>query len=210
MVLTTVVDFIISVELNSKGFSSATALRTFRLLRIFKLARTWTKLKNLLKTILQTLKDVSTFSILLLVFLSIYTLMGMELFAFQLKFNDTHEYDPIAGVAPRKNFDTFLNSFVSIFIILTNDGWAQIFYDCYRSTSPAAAITFFVTFVLIGQRIMLNLFLAILLENFDEYSLNEEIEMKLWDNSKEKRSVLIKIRDFICRKSASIKRKLSR
>lgn len=179
VVVSSVIDFIISVQFNNKSISSATALRAFRLIRIFKLARTWTKLKNLLKTMLQTLKDVSTFSILLLVFLSIYTLLGMELFAYQLKFNDTHEYDPINGVSPRRNFDTFINSFISIFIILTNDGWAQIFYDCYRSTTPSAAIIFFLTFILIGQRIMLNLFLAILLENFDEHSLDEELTEKL-------------------------------
>ncbi len=58
------------------------AIRAFRLLRIFKLASTWKKFKELLVTIWNTLKDITTFTILLTLFLYIYALLGMELFAF--------------------------------------------------------------------------------------------------------------------------------
>lgn len=52
VVITGLIDFIISVQFNNKNVSSTTALRAFRLIRIFKLARSSTKMKNLLKTML--------------------------------------------------------------------------------------------------------------------------------------------------------------
>ena len=65
---------------NLRGFLSA--MRAFRLLRIFKLATAWKKFRDLLKTVWKTLKDISTFSIFISLFTFIYALIGMELFAY--------------------------------------------------------------------------------------------------------------------------------
>ena len=64
------------------------AFRTFRLLRVFKLARSWTGLRNLLVTIGKTLKDISNFTVLLLLIMFIYTLVGMEFFAYKMRFDE--------------------------------------------------------------------------------------------------------------------------
>jgi voltage-dependent calcium channel L type alpha-1D len=138
-------------------------------LRIFKLARTWKRFELLLETMAHTLMDVATFSILLFLYIFIYTLLGMELFAYKAKLDpDTDYVDPVNGVSPEFNFDTFLNSFSLVFIILTNDGTSAIYYNFYRAVSAVSSTIFFVSLVLIGQKIILNLFVAILLENFDE------------------------------------------
>ena len=63
------------------------AFRTFRLLRIFKLARSWTGLRDLLVTIGKTLKDISNFTVLMLLFIFIYSLVGMEFFVYRMIFN---------------------------------------------------------------------------------------------------------------------------
>jgi hypothetical protein len=76
--------------------------------------------------------------------------------------------DPDNGVSPKYNFDTFLNSFTTVFIILTNDGVSAIFQDFYRACGPGTSLIFFILLSIIGQKILLNLFIAILLENFDE------------------------------------------
>ena len=72
------------------------------------------------------------------------------------------------GESPKYNFDHFMNSFTTVFIVLTNDGISGIFYNYYRAVGAIAAILFFISLVIIGQKILLNLFIAILLENFDE------------------------------------------
>lgn len=70
-----------------EGGGALSALRTFRLFRVFKLARNWHALQALLKTIMKTLGDVGNFAILLFLFMYIYALVGMQLFANQLMFH---------------------------------------------------------------------------------------------------------------------------
>ena len=62
------------------GGSAISAFRAFRLLRIFKLAKKWPEVRKLMNTIFLCLKDVSYFSVLLLLFMFIYTLIGMEIY----------------------------------------------------------------------------------------------------------------------------------
>ena len=78
-------------------------------------------------------------------------------------------------MSPTFNFDNFLNSFSLVFIILTNDGQAAVYYNYYRAVGAAAATIFFVLLVLVGQKVIINLFVAILLENFDEGELKQKL-----------------------------------
>lgn len=108
------------ITLSSGGFAAITAFRTLRLFRIFKLARSWTTFRNLLIAIGSTMVQISYFSILLMLFMLISSLLGMELFAYRIYDDD--------GVSPRLNFDTLYNALITIFVLLTNEGWPQIVY----------------------------------------------------------------------------------
>lgn len=81
IVMTSFADIIISSLFVDVNVNAVTALRTFRLLRIFKLAKTWKQFQHLLKTMWKTLVDISTFSVLLFLFMFIYSILGMEVFA---------------------------------------------------------------------------------------------------------------------------------
>lgn len=71
----------------------------------------------------KSVKDIANFAVFMSLFIFIFTLLGLELFAYKAKFKpDTSEIDLLNGVSPTFNFDTFLNSFSLVFIILTNDG----------------------------------------------------------------------------------------
>jgi hypothetical protein len=72
----------IGSEVSSGGAISA--FRGIRLLRVFKLARSWTSFQEILKKIGSSIKDIQTFSVLLALFIFIYNLLGMELFAFKV------------------------------------------------------------------------------------------------------------------------------
>mmetsp|Transcript_27304 Transcript_27304/g.12718 ORF Transcript_27304/g.12718 Transcript_27304/m.12718 type:complete len:159 (-) Transcript_27304:403-879(-) len=134
IVIVSTLDVVISLAGIDLGGSAntVTAFRTFRLLRVFKLARSWVSLRNLLVTIGRTLKDISNFSILLFIIIFIYTLVGMEIFAYKMKFNEEGEIDE-NGKSPRTNFDTVYIAFTSIFIVLTGENWNAIMYDGIRS-----------------------------------------------------------------------------
>lgn len=70
------------VKGGTKG--AVSAFRGVRLLRVFKLARSWTSFRELLEKIMMTFKDISNFSILLFIFMFVYTLLGMELYAYNV------------------------------------------------------------------------------------------------------------------------------
>ena len=85
-----VVSFIDMIVLSTVGVEhekiTLTAFRSIRLLRIFKLVRYWSSFRKILQKTLLTVKDVSTFSILLLMFMFIFSLLGMELYGYKVFF----------------------------------------------------------------------------------------------------------------------------
>ena len=176
IVLSSIIDICVQqFSGRSLGGGAVTAIRAIRLTRVFKLAKTWKKLRYLITTMIKTAKDVATFSILLGLFMFTYTLLGLELFGNKAKFNSSGNVDP-NGSSQMYNFDTFINSFSTVFIVITNDSWQGMYYSHYRAVSPASSTLFFISLVIIGQKVLLNLFLAILLENFDESDIKQQVE----------------------------------
>ena len=78
---------------------------------------------------------------------------------------------------PRMNFRNFLNGFILVFTVLTGENWDSNMFMLAKSHGYIA-IVYFVTLVIIGVMIFLNLFLAILLENFEEGGGDEEEDDK--------------------------------
>ncbi|GMF43274.1 unnamed protein product [Phytophthora fragariaefolia] len=149
--------------------ASFSGLRSFRLFSLFKLARSWPSLQKLLTTMMSTLQEVGNFSVLFLLFTYIYALIGMQAFAYQFRFDEYGfpvDRNQDAAYVPRANFDTIIWS------ILTGENWNVVMLDGWRS-SGWTSVLYFVSLVVLGSFIVLNLFLAILLGNFDE-SNNEE------------------------------------
>lgn len=170
LVIISLVDFVIST-LPQNGDSSTGALSAFRgirLLRVFKLARSWTSFRELLGKIFVTVKDVSTFSILLMICMFIFTLLGMELFGHKIKFDENGDIlDPKAPpgtptLVPRPNFDSFAMGFTSIFIVFIGEDWQLAMHSHYRVEGEIALFFFPLIFIVLNL-VLLNLFLAILL-----------------------------------------------
>ena len=62
-------------------------------------------------------------------------LIGMEIYGYRVKFNKLHEVDlSDDGIYPKSNFNTPLNAFLTVLIVLMGDGWTEIFSDHYRAT----------------------------------------------------------------------------
>ncbi|KAF1773904.1 Voltage-dependent channel, four helix bundle domain [Phytophthora cactorum] len=121
----------------SSTAASFSGLRSFRMFALFKLARSWPSLQKLLTTMISTLQEVGNFSVLFLLFLYIYALIGMQTFANQFRFDEygfpidrNHE----AAYIPRANFDTLLWSVVTVFQILTGENWNVVMMDGWRSS----------------------------------------------------------------------------
>ena len=144
------------------------------------------------------MKDIGNFSILFFIFMFIYALIGMELFAFKVMFDENGEplsekqildnngEEGIIGSYPDSTFNTFSEAILSVFIILVNDGWSTIYIAHQLAVGQLKSNLFFLSLVMVGQYILLNLFIAILIKNFDEQSLEqdlEEVALKLQQSS---------------------------
>ena len=66
-----------------------------------------------------------------------------------------------------------------MFIVLANDGWTKIYISHFRVTDPTVASLFFMSILFIGQFMLLNLFIAILIENFEQLSVRGNLTHKL-------------------------------
>jgi voltage-dependent calcium channel L type alpha-1D len=120
------------------------------------------------------MKDISNFSVLLALFVFIYSLLGMELFAYRVKFDENDVVDE-NGQSPRTNFDEFQYAIITIFIVLIGEDWNNVMYAYVRATN-SLAIAFFMSLMILGNLVLLNLFLAILLKNFEEEVIIDDDE----------------------------------
>lgn len=166
IVIISLVEMILASLAGSDGGGGPfSALRAFRLFRIFKVFRSG-DLRMLLESILLTVADIKDYTILLALFIYVCALMGMSFFAGSVKFDEDGNVDHENGEPPRYNFDATANALVTVFEIIIGENWNAAMYDHMRSVGHASSI-YFVALVVGGNVIMLNLFLAILLGNFD-------------------------------------------
>eukprot|EP00736_Rhodelphis_marinus_P010022 Rmarinus@m.20403 len=164
IVVVSVVD--LTMPGNSKsGSGGITVLRAFRLLRAFKLARSMTYIRKLLHTIMLSMGALAHFMCLMLLFIFIYALIGMNIYGGQ--FYQSLDDDGHRVGVPRENYDDFLGSFESIFVIVTGENWNEQMYWGLWCCSQFTAVCYFVSAFVLGNYILLNLFLAILLSNFE-------------------------------------------
>ncbi|XP_011817883.1 PREDICTED: voltage-dependent T-type calcium channel subunit alpha-1H [Colobus angolensis palliatus] len=153
---------VISVwEIVGQADGGLSVLRTFRLLRVLKLMRFLPALRRQLVVLVKTMDNVATFCTLLMLFIFIFSILGMHLFGckFSLK-TDTGDTVP-----DRKNFDSLLWAIVTVFQILTQEDWNVVLYNGMASTSSWAAL-YFVALMTFGNYVLFNLLVAILVEGF--------------------------------------------
>uniref|UniRef100_A0A8D0CL38 Voltage-dependent T-type calcium channel subunit alpha-1H n=1 Tax=Scleropages formosus TaxID=113540 RepID=A0A8D0CL38_SCLFO len=153
---------IISVwEILSQAEGGLSVLRTFRLLRVLKLVRFLPALRRQLVVLMKTMDNVATFCMLLMLFIFIFSILGMHLFGCKFSLR-TENGDTIPD---RKNFDSLLWAIVTVFQILTQEDWNVVLYNGMASTTPWAAL-YFVALMSFGNYVLFNLLVAILVEGF--------------------------------------------
>ncbi|KAK3519972.1 hypothetical protein QTP70_009637 [Hemibagrus guttatus] len=135
-------------------------LRALRLLRIFKVTKYWASLRNLVVSLLNSMKSIISLLFLLFLFIVVFALLGMQLFGGQFNFE--------SGTPPT-NFDTFPAAIMTVFQILTGEDWNMVMYDGIESQGGVnkgmVFSIFFIVLTLFGNYTLLNVFLAIAVDN---------------------------------------------
>nr|CDS16897.1 voltage dependent L type calcium channel subunit [Echinococcus granulosus] len=135
--------------------------RCARLLRVFKVTRYWNSLRNLVGSLLASMRSIASLLVLLFLFIVIFALLGMQIFGGRFNFLSLRK--------PRSNFDNFYQALTTVFQILTGEDWNEAMYMGIKSysTQPFGSLVclYYVVLFICGNYILLNVFLAIAVDN---------------------------------------------
>ncbi|KPP70790.1 sodium channel protein type 2 subunit alpha-like [Scleropages formosus] len=171
---------IVLADIIEKYFVSPTLFRVIRLARIgrvLRLIRGAKGIRTLLFALMMSLPALFNIGLLLFLVMFIYAIFGMANFAYVKK---------QGGIDDMFNFETFGNSMICLFQITTSAGWDNLLSPILNNSpeecdsnilhtgtnargncgNPSVGITFFVTYIIISFLIVVNMYIAIILENF--------------------------------------------
>ena len=124
--------------------------RLARLLRVVRLISAIRDLRLIVAALVRSIPSVVHVILLMSIVVYIYAIMGHHLF---------HQHDP-------ENWRTLGISVLTLFNIITLEGWTEVMFTAMQR-HPLAWI-YFVSFVVIGTFVVINLFIAIIINNLDE------------------------------------------
>ena len=156
---------------NLSAFKTIRVLRTLRVLRVARLLRGMQSMQVIIGVFVRSASSFAYIMMLLFIFLFIYTLLGMQSFGGCLDY-------PTGK--PRDNFDTFLIAFYSSFQVMSAENWNGNVIDYMRSPKVMTLTTplYLISWIFIGNYVLLNLFLAILLDSFLEEDGEEGVDLE--------------------------------
>ncbi|XP_045153955.1 sodium channel protein type 2 subunit alpha [Echinops telfairi] len=163
--------FIVSLSLMELGLANVeglSVLRSFRLLRVFKLAKSWPTLNMLIKIIGNSVGALGNLTLVLAIIVFIFAVVGMQLFGKSYK-------DCVCKISsdcelPRWHMSDFFHSFLIVFRVLCGE-WIETMWDCMEVAGQTMCLTVFMMVMVIGNLVVLNLFLALLLSSFSSDNL---------------------------------------
>lgn len=138
----------------------AAVLRLARVLRLLRLVSAFPRLQMLVGALLHSVSSMGYVAVLLSLVMYIYGVLGVFLF----------------GKADPEHFGTLGVAMLSLFQIITLESWTAIMDGNMgegASVGPGAVIFYFVSFILLGTMIMLNLFIGVVMNGMTE--MHDEI-----------------------------------
>ncbi|XP_076012644.1 sodium channel, voltage gated, type VIII, alpha subunit b isoform X3 [Genypterus blacodes] len=157
------------VELGLANVEGLSVLRSFRLLRVFKLAKSWPTLNMLIKIIGNSVGALGNLTLVLAIIVFIFAVVGMQLFGKSYK-DCVCKIAPDNCELPRWHMNDFFHSFLIVFRVLCGE-WIETMWDCMEVAGQSMCLIVFMMVMVIGNLVVLNLFLALLLSSFSADNL---------------------------------------
>lgn len=145
------------------GGAYASVFRLIRIIRIFRLVTALPNLQILVGALIKSIPSMGWISLLLLIAMYVYAVLGSFLF----------------GATDPEHFGNLGLSLLTLFQIITLEGWTEIMKQQGDGIIP---VLYFISFILIGTMIILNLFIGVVINGFDE--VKKEIEEELEKDKK--------------------------
>ncbi|XP_074861995.1 voltage-dependent L-type calcium channel subunit alpha-1C isoform X14 [Carettochelys insculpta] len=157
---------------------SITFFRLFRVMRLVKLLSRGEGIRTLLWTFIKSFQALPYVALLIVMLFFIYAVIGMQVFG-KIALNDTTE------INRNNNFQTFPQAVLLLFRCATGEAWQDIMLACLPNqtcdpdSEPANstesepscgstfAIFYFISFYMLCAFLIINLFVAVIMDNFD-------------------------------------------
>ena len=149
-------------------------LRVLRVSRIIRLIGKYKGLQALIETIIFSLPSLLNVLGLLFLILFMFAILGSFFFS---------NIERGVIINENMNFSNFGKSMLLVFRMTTGEDWNNIMFDCMRvdekclmtnTCGSPYAVIYFILFILISTYIMLNLFVLVILQQFDKYYLPKD------------------------------------
>jgi len=134
--------------------------RLARLLRVLRLISVIPELRLIVATLMKSIPSMGNIMLLMGVIFYIYAVAGQQLF---------HAHDPL-------HWGNIGISLLTLFRIVTLEDWTDVMYTAME-LSPYAWI-YFVSFVIMGTFVIINLFIAVVLNNLEQAKAERLAEMR--------------------------------
>ncbi|XP_034636965.1 voltage-dependent L-type calcium channel subunit alpha-1C isoform X14 [Trachemys scripta elegans] len=157
---------------------SITFFRLFRVMRLVKLLSRGEGIRTLLWTFIKSFQALPYVALLIVMLFFIYAVIGMQVFG-KIALNDT------SYINRNNNFQTFPQAVLLLFRCATGEGWQDIMLDCLpdkkcdpeseptnstegdHSCGSSFSIFYFISFYMLCAFLIINLFVAVIMDNFD-------------------------------------------
>jgi len=160
-------DFIIVIAGLISLADEGLGLSVFRVGRVVRLIQHAQTLQTLFLTLMFSIPSLWNIGLLIVVILFIYAVVGMEMFGEDTSLGNSDDQ-------PLPNFNSFFPAIDTLFRVATGDGWTDL-YDGYLAYYEYyGTLIYFLTFFVFGGAVLLNLFIAVILDTFADNT--EEVE----------------------------------
>ena len=154
-----VFDFVIvAVSLLPAVGTFATVARLGRLLRVLRLISAFPELRLIVGTMLRSIRSIGSVLLLMSLVVYVYAILGVNLF----------------GAGDPENWGSLGTAVLTLFGMLTLEGWLEV-QDVAMSITPFAWV-FFGSYVLIAVFVIVNLFVAVVLNNLEDLRTEARVE----------------------------------
>uniref|UniRef100_A0A2K5CEB4 Sodium channel protein n=1 Tax=Aotus nancymaae TaxID=37293 RepID=A0A2K5CEB4_AOTNA len=154
-------------------------LRSFRVLRVFKLAKSWPTLNTLIKIIGNSVGALGSLTVVLAIVIFIFSIAGMQIFGSSFNSQKSAKLcdptDPTVSCLRHWHMGDFWHSFLVVFRILCGE-WIENMWECMQEANTPLCVIVFILITVIGKLVVLNLFIALLLNSFSNEERNGNLE----------------------------------
>ncbi|XP_026077607.1 voltage-dependent L-type calcium channel subunit alpha-1D-like isoform X11 [Carassius auratus] len=178
IVVGSVVDIAITEVNNTEDSAriSITFFRLFRVMRLVKLLSRGEGIRTLLWTFIKSFQALPYVALLIAMLFFIYAVIGMQMFGKVAMVDHTQ-------INRNNNFQTFPQAVLLLFRCATGEAWQEIMLACMpgklcdpesdynpgeeMTCGSSFAIVYFITFYMLCAFLIINLFVAVIMDNFD-------------------------------------------